>query len=186
MSNPGRVLAVSILVGLTGCGGGSGHETTPPTPPPPAASGTYAVTAWSELGMHCMDGKDYSVFAVLPPYNTIHAQVIKRGDPPSTATGVTLTYEAVADTSGSKNTSSSGKTNFWTYVQALFGASPAPEVGLTGNPVQSATPHAMTWNASAAAWEAVGIPTVPFDDAGNRNPYPMAKVVAKDASGNVV
>jgi hypothetical protein len=133
-----------------------------------------------------MDGKDYSVFAVLPPYNTIHAQVIKRGDPPSLAPGVVVTYEAVADTSGSKNTSSSGKTNFWTYVQALFGASPAADVGLTGTPVQSATPQAMTYSAISGTWDAVGIPTVPYDDAGNRNPYPMAKIVAKDTSGTVL
>ena len=29
------------------------------------APATYRLVAWSELGMHCMDGKDYSVFAVL-------------------------------------------------------------------------------------------------------------------------
>jgi hypothetical protein len=191
MRSPGWALVLSSLAGITacgitGCGGGGSHDTTPPAPPPPAATGSYAVTAWSELGMHCMDGKDYSVFAVLPPYNTIHAQVIKRGDPPSIPSGVTVTYEAVADTSGSKNTSSSGKTNFWSHVQALFGANPAPDVGLAGIPVQSATPHAMTWNASSGAWDAVGIPTVPYDDAGNRNPYPMAKIVVKDVSGNLL
>lgn len=189
MRQPGSVLLLGSLLGLTACGGSSGGSdgTTPISPnPPPAAMGSYAVTAWSELGMHCMDGKDYSVFAVLPPYNTLHAQVIKRGDPPVLATEVTVTYEATADTTGSKNTSSSGKTNFWTYVQALFGANPAPDVGLTGSPVQSATPHAMTYNTTLGYWEAIGIPTVPFDDAGNRNPYPMAKIVVKDASGNVV
>jgi hypothetical protein len=145
MRQPGSVLLLGSLLGLTACGGSSGGSdgTTPISPnPPPAAMGSYAVTAWSELGMHCMDGKDYSVFAVLPPYNTLHAQVIKRGDPPVLATEVTVTYEATADTTGSKNTSSSGKTNFWTYVQALFGANPAPDVGLTGSPVQSA-PHRM-------------------------------------------
>jgi hypothetical protein len=26
----------------------------------------YALVAWGELGMHCIDGKDYSVFSVLP------------------------------------------------------------------------------------------------------------------------
>ena len=29
---------------------------------------------WNNLGMHCMDS-DYSVFSVLPPYNTIEAQL---------------------------------------------------------------------------------------------------------------
>ena len=35
----------------------------------------WTVVAWNNLGMHCMDA-DFSVFAILPPYNTIQAQVI--------------------------------------------------------------------------------------------------------------
>ena len=35
--------------------------------PAAVAAGTYVLVGWSELGMHCMDGKDYSVFSVLPP-----------------------------------------------------------------------------------------------------------------------
>ena len=35
----------------------------------------WKVVAWNNLGMHCMDA-DFSVFAILPPYNTIQAQVI--------------------------------------------------------------------------------------------------------------
>jgi len=137
--------------------------------------------------MHCIDGKDYSVFAVLPPYNTLHAQILKRGDPPTLITaGVTVTYEAVADPAGSINTSSSGKTNFWSHVQALFGIKISPDLGLTGTPVQSTTPHPLTYNNSLGYWEAVGIPTIPTDDAGKWNPYPMVKVVAKDGNGTVL
>src|SRR5215469_10339873 len=44
-----------------------------------ASSSSYVLTAWSELGMHCIDGKDYSIFAVLPPFNTIRATLIRRG-----------------------------------------------------------------------------------------------------------
>src|SRR5206468_8760282 len=127
MRRPAWALVLSSLIGstflgITACGGGGGdNSTTPPSTPPPAQSGTYVVTAWSELGMHCMDGKDYSVFAVLPPYNTLHAQVMKRADPPTRVTsGVTVTYEAVADATGSINTGSAAKTNFWTYVKTLF------------------------------------------------------------------
>jgi len=137
--------------------------------------------------MHCMDGKDYSIFAVLPPYNTIRAQLIKTGSTAQLITsGVTLTYEAVADTGGSINTSSSNKTNFWTYAGALFLASLSQDVGLTGKAVQSTTPHPLDYNSTLSVWEAVGIPTVPYDDAGNTNAYPMAKVVAKDSSGKVL
>jgi hypothetical protein len=137
--------------------------------------------------MHCMDGKDYSIFSILPPYNTVRAQLIKNGSPAQVVTtGVTLTYEAVADTTGSINTSSSNKTNFWTYASALFLTSLNLDVGLTGKPVQSTTPHPLDFDSSAGVWEAVGIPTVPYDDRGQVNAYPMAKIVAKDSTGKVL
>ena len=186
MKQLGSLLIFGCLLSLSSCGGGGGGGGTTPPTPPPTASATYVVTAWSELGMHCIDGKDYSVFSVLPPYNTLHAQVVKVGNPPTVTSGVTVTYEAIADTTGSKNTSSSGKTNFWTYVKTLFLASPAPDMGLTGNPVQSATPHPMTYNPALGYWEALAIPTIPYDDAGVRNPYPMAKIVARDSSGTLL
>ena len=178
------VIVLSLTL-LMSCSGSSGSNNG--NPPPPVQGSSYVVTAWSELGMHCMDGKDYSVFGVLPPYNTVHAQLIKRSDPPVlVTTGFTLSYEATPDSTGSQNTSSSNKTNFWTNASALFHANLAPDVGLAGSKVQSATPQPMTFNATLGVWEAVGIPTVPYDDTGNKNPYPMAKVVAKDSAGNVV
>ncbi len=192
------LLMLGGLLGLLSCsavnesGDNSGSAPSPPSPtnpspaPVPAQAGNYVVTAWSELGMHCIDGKDYSVFSVLPPYNTLHAQVMLRGDPPALVTGVTVTYQAIPDTTGSTNTSSAGKTNFWTYVRQLFLTNANPDVGLTGNPVQSNTPHPMTYNSALAEWDATAIPTMPYDDAGNWNPYPMVKVVAKDASGNIL
>jgi hypothetical protein len=189
MKQLGSFLALGSLLGLMSCSGsGDITATTPSTrpSPPPSKSSNYVVMAWSELGMHCIDGKDYSIFAVLPPYNTLHAQVIQRGDNPKLYTGVTVTYEAMADATGSINTTSATKTNFWSYVRTLFQVNVAKDVGLTGNPVQSKTPHPMTYNSGTGAWEAIGIPTMPYDDAGNRNPYPMAKIVVRDSAGKVL
>ena len=185
----GFLLMVVATALFVSCGGGGSNPSGGGNlnPPPPAAAGSYVLTAWSELGMHCMDGKDYSVFAVLPPYNTVHAQLVKRGSPPTTITsGVTITYEAMADSTGSQNTSSATKTNFWSYVQTLFLKNPAPDTGLAGAKVQSGSPQPMAFNASLGVWEVVGIPTVPYDDAGARNAYPMAKIIAKDAGGQVL
>jgi hypothetical protein len=154
---------------------------------PDIASGPYTLVAWSELGMHCMDGKDYSIFSVLPPYNVIHAQLFQKGEPPVPVTsGVTITYVATPDTKKSINTISSSKTNFWIYVQTLFHANPKPDVGLAGYKVQSKTPTQMSYNNSAGYWEGVGIPTIGYDDAGKFNPYPMAKVVAKNSAGTII
>ena len=154
---------------------------------PQAVAGAYTLVAWSELGMHCIDGKDYSIFSVLPPYNVIHAQLYKKGEPPVAVTsGVTVTYQATPDTTKSKNSISSTKTNFWTYVQVLFHGNPKPDVGLAGYNVQGKKPSKMSYNATLGYWEAVGVPTVGYDDKGKFNPYPMAKLVARDSTGKIV
>ena len=84
--------------------------------------------SWNNLGMHCMDS-DYSVFSILPPYNTIEAQLIVNGKLVKTGTGYTVTYQAVADPSGSFNSTAMGKGNYYTYAKALFGATLAAEGG---------------------------------------------------------
>jgi hypothetical protein len=147
---------------------------------PAAGTSSYALMAWSELGMHCIDGKDYSIFSVLPPYNIVHSQLVQKGEPPVlVSSGVTMTYQATPDTNKSVNSISSTKTNFWTYVQTLFHANPKPDVGLVGYATQSKKANKMAYNTTLGYWEGIGVPTVPYDDKGNFNPYPMAKLVAK-------
>lgn len=162
------------------------------------AADSYTLLAWNDLGMHCMDGTDFSVFTILPPYNTLHAQLKDRNGKLVTQ-NVLLTYEAVKNGSGSINTSSADKTNFWLWVDELFGAVGLPnDVGLNldgmasgtpapSNKTPSLTPAPMTYNAAYDWFEAEGIPVTPFDDAGNKDFYPTVKVVAKDAiSGKVL
>lgn len=153
---------------------------------PEAGTSGYALLAWSELGMHCIDGKDYSIFSVLPPYNVVHSQLVKKGEPPVlVSTGATIAYQATKDTNKSIDSISSTKTNFWTYVQVLFHANPKPDVGIAGYPVQGKKASNMSYNASLGYWEAIGVPTIGYDDKGNFNPYPMAKLTAK-VGGKVV
>jgi hypothetical protein len=150
-------------------------------------SNGYTILAWNDLGMHCMDGNDYSVFSILPPYNTLHAHVIKKGGEPDKLKNVDVTYEAVADPdTGSINTISSTKTNFWQYVKKLFGVDVPPDVGLAGKPMQSTTPAPMDYNSKYKIFQAEGIPITPYDDNGNKNFYPLTKVVAKDSNGNIL
>ncbi len=165
-------------------------DTTPPTTPPdtnttPPMNGDYMLTAWNDLGMHCMDGNDFSVFSVLPPYNNLHAQIKdKSGD--LVTSGITITYESTIGTDGQINTTSSDKTNFWDHVTDLFGATLSPDVGLTGNPMASTTPTLMIFNATHQWWEAEGIPLTPYNDNGSKNYYPLVKVVAKDSTGTIL
>src|SRR5258707_11912990 len=83
----------------------------------PAANAT--VIGWNNLGMHCMD-PDYGVFALLPPFNTLEAQLVDGdGRLVTDATGLRVTYEAVADPDGSRTATSLGKTNFWNFAEDL-------------------------------------------------------------------
>ena len=151
----------------------------------------YMLSAWNDLGMHCMDGKDFSVFSVLPPYNNLHAQ-IKDKNGKLITTGITVTYEAVKGTDGKWNTNSidatngAYKTNFWDYTKDLFGVTLNPNIGLTGNSTPTKTPSTMTFNSTHGWWEAEGIPMTPYNDDGTKNYYPMVKVTAKDSSGNIL
>src|SRR3974377_2082232 len=88
-----------------------------PTPSAPSS----AILGWNNLGMHCMDS-DYSVFTVLPPYNTIEAQLIVNGSLVTNGAGYTVTYQPLADPTGSINSTSVGKGNFFTYTPYLYGA----------------------------------------------------------------
>ena len=151
-----------------------------------ASTAKYTLIAWNDLGMHCMDGIDYSVFSILPPYNNLNAQLVNASTGKVVTSGVTLTYESMADATGSINTSSAGKTDFWTHVLAIYGAAPAANVGLTGNITPSLTPRTMAFSAAHGWFEATGLPITPYDDAGHKNFYPMVKVVAKDSTGKVL
>jgi hypothetical protein len=149
-------------------------------------AGKYSLVAWNDLGMHCMDGKDYSVFSILPPFNNLHAQLVNASTGKVVTTGVTLSYEAIADPAGSINTSSTGKTNFWVWAKTIYGATLAPDVGMTGNATPSRVAKPMVFNTANAWFEATALPITPYDDTGTRNSYPTVKVSARDAAGTLL
>lgn len=148
-----------------------------------AQASRYTVLAWNDLGMHCMDA-DYSVFSILPPYNNLHAQVVDNKTGNILGPGVaTLTYKAIADPSGSKNSYSKGKTNFWRYVKPLFGKRPPKNKGLTGNWAPSDIPRKLAFDYQTRQFVAEGIPITPYDDNKKKKTYPLVKVVARGKTG---
>lgn len=152
-----------------------------------AGNGQPTLLGWNNLGMHCMDD-DYSVFTILPPFNTVDAHFIDAaGMLVKTTTGLTLTYEAVADLDGSINRTSAGKSNFWEFAPAAYGAALPMDSGLGGTamPGLANTPQPLTWNGGFNWFEGLGIPITPIDDAGHPNSYPMMRLVAKNGAGTV-
>ncbi len=183
------MLALVVLLG--GCGGGAGDSDAGSETSGggtgssvPAAQADYTLLAWNDLGMHCLDS-DYAVFSLLPPYNVLNAQLVRRGAG-RIVSGVTLTYEPVTDARGSINSTSRGKTNFWDYAESLYGVRLGPDEGLKGFSMPSNGPAAMRFDAAHEWFTAEGIPITPYDDEGRKNEYPMMRVKARDASGRVL
>jgi hypothetical protein len=134
----------------------------------------YKILAWNDLGMHCYNS-DFSDLAVLPPYNTLWAQVVLAGDPPTVVTsGIEVTYVFT------DNTYSVGKTNFWSYAQQLFGlGSPLPNnIGLKGKGLSG------TMDLVGDHFVAEGIPLTEFSDSNPTvpSPYQMAQITVKDST----
>lgn len=160
-----------------------------PAAPPPAAT-AFKVFANNDLGMHCVDGS-FAVFSILPPYNVVNAQVVAlqaSGDPVLLdASQVDVRYTAIADASGSINSTSKGKSDFWPYAAALYGAALPEGAGLEGLWMPADAPDlagtTLSWDAAMGLFKAPGIPIFPTDDAGKVNPYPLLRFTALDKSG---
>ena len=243
----------------------------PPPTEPPTLGGEFTVLAANDLGMHCAD-QDYRIFSILPPYNVLNAQVLRKGNEPehlSRADGIEVTYRAVSGNlidpndpsrgalaTDSINTTSENdlangiyKANFWepgnaagdllgflsydnlyppgvlaafplrhTTMGYLLGL-PAPDIErlYLGDGVLAAEQSTMPgrldpYNANDPQpfhgyyrdlpffvnfpfgytvtdfkrFTAEGIPITPVDDQGRKNAYPLMRVEARDAQGNVL
>jgi hypothetical protein len=143
----------------------------------PDALGDYVLLSWNDLGMHCMN-RLHANFSVLPPYNNLDAQLIRRGD---------ATHLPVIDTTAliaysiPGNTTSVTKTDFWTCAPALFGVTLPPDVGLTGLGLTG------TFARVGPRFRAEGIPVTPFPDATPtvESPYQQALVIASIGGAEV-
>lgn len=137
--------------------------------------GDYVVLSWNNLGMHCLN-PTYDQLVILPPYNTLYAQVIKKGNPPQVVTdGIRVKYRII------DNTYSYGKreySGFWDFSQQLFNTDLAHDIGLTGNGLSGEM--VVTGNQFVIE----GIPVVPVTDNDMWNPYQVAEISVEDMSGN--
>jgi len=187
------IVTAIILVLQTACGGGgssgSSDDDDSGNGSLPAVNSDYVLFAWNDLGMHCLN-PTYDTAVILPPYNTVWAQLVRRGSPPQlVTTGVSLEYRVV------NNTTSDGKTSsftggdygqFWTYVQQLFGVSLTPDTGLNLKDPGMNNSLSGTMVAYGNHFEVNGIPLTPVDDDGIWNPYQVMEITARNGSGDII
>ena len=155
----------------------------------PAASMSTIVLAWSETGMHEFS-PTFDREVLLPPYSTIRAQVILRGDPPEiVTTGITLEYSIVGNTySYGKSTPPTEEdplriyAGFWDNSLDLFGVALAPDTGLNFVDPDVHNGLSGTMVLRDDHFEAVGVPVVPIDDGGTWEPYQVAEIVVRDSA----
>ena len=138
-------------------------------------AGAFTLIGWNDLGMHGMDNS-YADFALAPPYNTLWAQLVRK-EPDGRSTviteGVRIEYRIL------ENSFSAGKTDFWQYVEPLFGFDLPMDVGLKwawlGGSMRATGDHFVI----------EGIPLTPYRDRSpepipqNLYPYQLAHLTAK-------
>ena len=147
------------------------HKLDDITPPFNERTDEYILLVWNDLGMHCISDSD-PWFVILPPANTLEAQLIKRGEVPEIVMdGVDLTYNVEP---GFENPA--GHVEFWKYAESNFGMTLEENVGLAGNGLSGS----FSLNEDRNSFIAEKIPVVPYKDDGSYLPYPSFTVRAKD------
>jgi hypothetical protein len=184
----GLLLAATMLgtgaCGGDGGGGGGGEGGGDGGGNVPADTAEYVVFAWNDLGMHCLN-PTYDTAVLLPPYNTVWAQVVKRGNPPEVVTGgLTAEYRIVDNTYSYGKTDSYGGdfAQFWDYVFDLFGVNLARDTGL--NLVDPNIHNGLSGEMVLKGdhFQVNGIPVTPVKDSNAWSPYQVAEITIKSGA----
>jgi List-Bact-rpt repeat protein len=162
-------------------------------------SSNYTVIARNDLGMHCAC-PSFAGFLLLPPYNTIRVQVIRKGGDSASivSSGITVNYSLAEETDASLQTDPYFS-QWIKYSPKLFpGFQPVVNgkvMGIAGYGISGTA----TYDSKSMSWNAVGIPAYPVatgdpakdimtDPLGGpkRDPYLTANITVKDTAGNTL
>jgi hypothetical protein len=178
------ILAGGAFVSCSSTGGGGGGDGDGVNAKAiPAAKMAYVAFAWNDLGMHCLN-PTYDKAVILPPYNTVWVQVVKRGNPPEIVTaGIRVDY-AIRNNTYSYGKRSYGQ--FWDYMPALFGVSLPHDRGLNLEDPAINNGLSGTMVVKGDHFQANGMPVVPVDDSNAYNPYQVIDVTVRDSGTNAV
>jgi hypothetical protein len=163
-----------------------------------AFGATYKVIARNDLGMHCAC-PTFEGFLLLPPYNTIRAQVFTMGSDPSiVSSGVTVSYSIPENTDAILKADPYYASWIANSPKLFPGFAPVNAqgniVGLTGKKLADT----MTYDSVSRSYKAEGVPVYPvttgttkdvmIDPLGgpNRNPFLTANITVKNSTGTVL
>jgi hypothetical protein len=162
-----------------------------------AMAATYKVIARNDLGMHCAC-PTFAGFLLLPPFNTIRAQVLTMGSEPNVvSSGVTVSYSLAEETDASLQTDPYFS-QWITYSPKLFPGFQPVVGGKVKGIAGKGIADTMTYDSTSKSYIAAGIPAYPVttgtvkdtmvDPLGGpkRDPYLTANIVVKNSYGTVV
>jgi len=133
----------------------------------------YVLLVWNDLGMHCISDSD-PWFVILPPANTLEAQLVRRGETPEIVSeGIEMRYQVEA---GFENPAD--HVDFWKFADKTFGAKSDDNMGLFGFGLTGK----FKFDEERNSFMAAGIPVTPHKDDGTYNPYPTFSVTAVDTT----
>jgi mono/diheme cytochrome c family protein len=144
-------------------------------PKAPAKEGedSYVLLAWNDFGINSMSDSD-AWFQLMPPANTLEAQVIRGGLLPEImGAGVELSYRVEAGLENPAN-----HVPFWDHAQANLGKPLPKNIGLLGNGLSGK----FTYDTNSKSFRAPAIPVVPYPDGGGYHPYPLFTVQARETN----
>ncbi len=160
-----------------------------------ATTASYKVIARNDLGMHCAC-PTFEGFLLLPPFNTIRAQVLNGSSVVST--GVTVSYAIVENTDAVLKADPYYSSWLVNSPKLFPGFQPINAqgkiVGITGKMLSDT----MTYDAVSKSYQAVGIPAYPvvtgttkdimIDPLGGpkRDPYLTANITVKNSTGTTL
>ncbi len=165
-----------------------------------AATPPYAVMATNDLGMHCAC-PTFDGFLLLPPYNTIRVQVLKKGSDSVSvvSSGITVSYSIAENTDAILKADPYFASWIKNAPKLFPGFAP---VNATGNVVGlkgKKLADTMTYDSQSMSWKAEGIPVYPVttgnatkdvmvDPLGgpNRDPFLTANITVKNSTGAVI
>jgi mono/diheme cytochrome c family protein len=141
----------------------------------------YTLTAWSAQGLMFFSDAD-ETFQLLPPWNTLRAMLIKRGDPPQIVTrDVEIGYRLETDSSDP-----AARLAYWQFAEGGPGGGLPANTGAAGLGTSGTMRQGAGQSAGSGIYQAAAVPVSPYVVPSGLDPYPLVTVEARQAGSGAL